>query len=185
LVGITALGAAPSFGQSFPEVVVIENSPLRSGIDFNGTYIMVSAGTPDNTAGVVWMRYGINPNSPPYITFAGPTDFGSVGGYRVRLHSAWPGSNRNEAVVGQSALWTPTQRVTNWTGVGIALEGGGLALFYGTADDLDPYYNEFPDWESAAVKIPLGFTFGMTFWAAAVALTISLKWVRDLASAAS
>jgi hypothetical protein len=49
----------------------------------------------------------------------------------------------------------------------------------------DPYEEAFPDWESAAVKIPLGFTFAMAFWAGAVALTISLKWVRDLASAAS
>ena len=49
----------------------------------------------------------------------------------------------------------------------------------------DPYEENFPDWESAAVKIPLGFSLAMAFWAACVAASVSMKWVRDLASAAS
>lgn len=59
--------------------------------------------------------------------------------------------------------------------------GGGVAM----TTTPDEYQQAFPDWASAGARIPLGFTFGMSVWAVCVAAAISLKWVRDLASAAS
>lgn len=61
---------------------------------------------------------------------------------------------------------------------------GANGLSFGTVEP-DPFEQAFPDWESAAVKIPLGFSFAMAFWGVAVAASVSMKWVRDLASAAS
>jgi len=49
----------------------------------------------------------------------------------------------------------------------------------------DPYEENFPDWSSARIKIPLGFTFGLAVWAMVLAATVPMKWVRDLTSAAS
>lgn len=49
----------------------------------------------------------------------------------------------------------------------------------------DPYQEGFPDWSSAAVKIPLGFAFGMAAWAVFFSASVTMRWVRDLASAAS
>lgn len=62
---------------------------------------------------------------------------------------------------------------------------GAIFAAAGSYLPTDPYPGNFPDWQSAAVKIPLGFGFAMSFWAAAVAASIAMKWVRDLASAAS
>lgn len=47
------------------------------------------------------------------------------------------------------------------------------------------YVDAFPDWNAAATKIPLGFGFAMSFWAACVAASVAMRWVRDLASAAT
>jgi len=54
-----------------------------------------------------------------------------------------------------------------------------------TPPPVDPYEEAFPDWASAAVKIPLGFAFGLAFWAVCLAFGVPLKWAKEISSAAS
>jgi hypothetical protein len=184
VVGIMALGAAPLFGQIGPAgSILIDGAPTVAGVNYNGLYVTISSGP--NEGSVVWTRYGISTNEPPYATLAAAGPYGSSTGHIVRLHSSWPGTSRNENVAARSVSVSPNPPLTTWNNFSLPLEIGGVAFTFDSAGGPDPYSEAFPDWESASVKIPLGFALGMAFWAAAVALTIPMKWIKELASAAS
>jgi hypothetical protein len=76
--------------------------------------------------------------------------------------------NNGEDEIEQSSGWSIT-----W-------EGGGHGPGY-----VPPPEEPTFDWTSAVVNIPFGFAFAMSFWAVAVSLSVAMKWVRELASAAT
>jgi hypothetical protein len=182
LVGTTALGAAPCFGQAgttnTPSYVYLQDFDDPT---VNGVYNVVGTvpGTGQGTS--VLHRYTGETSPVRYLSLQ------HGGGYNVtaRIHSAYPSTFGTSLLyqLTTSSLNYPASWTGTWTGYSGRTNEVATAVFGWGAVDLYPL--NFPDWASASVKIPLGFTFAMAFWAAAVALTISLKWVRDLASAAS
>jgi hypothetical protein len=168
LVGITALGAASSHawtynGLTYPDNMLVQGSPYGY---MNGLWL---AQTNVNNGGWWFVQYGAtNVLHRVHLTDNGTST------------SVWLMQNGNNRVD-----LTPQVNTSQWRSAGFptqTFQAGGTVAFNISQD---PYDQAFPDWESAAVKIPLGFTFAMSFWAAAVALSIGMKWVRDLASAAS
>lgn len=187
-VGITALGAAPCFAQysppaNFPSAVTLSGVPAityqqPTPLDVNGYYVAVST---SNNATTTFVRYNEDAQTA----------------YRVRIDHN-PGGNPIWTVkllnLNENAL--PIQSTFNTTDwptspftaqVNTAFTGGvsGTATWVLHGAPLSDYELAFPDWESAGVKIPLGFGFAMAFWSVCVVATIGMKWVRELASAAS
>jgi len=185
---ITALGAAPLSAQysppaNFPAAVTLSGVPpityqQATPLDVNGYYVAVST---SNNATTTFVRYNEDQQNA----------------YRVRIDHT-PGGNPVWGV----RLWTaleaglPIQVLFNtssypttpFTGqVNTAFTGGvaGTATFVLHGAPLSDEERAFPDWAKAATLIPLGFSFAMAFWGVAVAASVSMKWVRDLASAAS
>jgi hypothetical protein len=85
--------------------------------------------------------------------------------------------NGNSQLEYSAAYW-PSVNTTNWRvdfsnglalGPGVTEGPGGGGLY----SDLMVLY------------VPVGFGLGMSFWAVCVAAAISMRWVRDLASAAT
>lgn len=165
--GFVSLGAAPSFGQvSVSQVEIANFHPAINGVyntrvyaDSNGTENFVVLLGPGEAwvydNGTIVVRVEITGYEYPSTVTILPD--GSVS-YDSSVYST----------------------VGNWT---VSIDGVLWASVQGTGPD--PYEENFPDWASAAVKIPLGFALGMALWASALATGIGLKWARDLASAAS
>jgi hypothetical protein len=180
------LGAAPCFSQITnihpnPEQIVLQGVTV-SNVSYDGLYTKVGENSPGGT--FLFQRYSTESDvTPPIVTWQSFDPQQSTNqNVGVRLHAQWPTTISSGTVLLTS--------FTNFSAIKFGLgevtpislgTGSALVTFYVS----DEFRQAFPDWASAAVKIPLGFTFAMAFWAAAVALTISLKWVRDLASAAS
>lgn len=173
---VSLLGAAPLFALEWgPQITVSGMPSFPSGgadygeLRFNGIYDEFQPGgykldalSVDST-GYLWRAEIYRLDSGFAFEVLGPD-----GIYQAQyVNGAW------ELWNDQYNVGLPT---SNWS---VLYQGGGFGPGY------DPFDDNFPDWESAAVKIPLGFTFAMSFWAAAVGLSIGMKWVRDLASAAS
>jgi hypothetical protein len=182
VVGIMALGAAPSclatVSQNFPKQIVLQDFAMIGGVDYNGVYVNVSqSGTIISPAG--WFqKYTTDGSSAPIVEVRMSADFlSAMLMLRPTLNAAAVGNTGYRDI---SSGWG-----SPWPGTFWNITQGGLA-FISMEEDPDVLYNvAFPDWESASVKIPLGFALGMAFWAAAVALTIPMKWIKELASAAS
>jgi len=176
------LGAAPSFGQSgvkLPQSITLQNIIYPTNqVNPNGMYVMTTAET---QSGSLWYtRFGTS-NAPTYTLEVRTSGANPVSGLRHLLI-------RSGAFVADAGTQTiKTGAYPHQYGPFSALSGsgysGGQILWAAPPDN--EYSSEFPDWASAAVKIPLGFGFAMSFWAAAVTLSISMRWVRDLASAAT
>lgn len=173
-VGVITLGAAPSFGQ-------FQGSPPST--------ITVS-GAPDEFLNRTW--YYDAPDGEDFTYFSG--ELGSGWPLRVNVDLVhayfWLGdpegndSVEREYVILLDGTWSETITATGGVASTFAVvwEGGGFGPGFSATD---PYPDNFPDWESAAVKIPLGFGFAMAFWAVAVAASMAMRWVRDLASVAT
>lgn len=181
LVGITALGAAPLFGQVFPPAVQVGD---MGGIfeQYNGVYVFAEDLDvyPDGTS-----KGYYEDNNGNYLTVT-IAEVDEAIYYDLGAGPSAPEQGELRATI----FYTPNQYsfVVGWV-----RSSTGAPLGYGYAQPLwnynpgggNEYEEAFPDWESAAVKIPLGFTFAMSFWAVAVAGSIAMRWVKDLASAAS
>lgn len=190
MVGITALGAAPCFGQvgttNFPTQVTLQDfsDPLVNGLyvvvggsSTSGTYVFQRYSPGGGTNAVRWLTIGDQTNSTQFM-------------YRIwNRNPPSPHGDVTGLLYVSENYGTFTQSVGNFKVYAVGFpNASGLAVnsWYVPPPTLEEQLDAaFPDWESAAVKIPLGFGFAMAFWAVAVALSVSMKWVRDLASAAS
>lgn len=190
LVGITALGAAPSYGQpgttNWPTFVVLQDFANNS---LNGAYSVVGTTAPDGW--YIMQRYSANNSLIYWITLQDDTRAGL--GNLVNVHTNYPTTSSTARLltlaVG-SAMWPASLTRTDWqeynsAGGFVANRTGTIVFNWGTPPPPDPYAQNFPDWAKARTLIPLGFGFAMAFWAAAVALSIGMRWVRDLASVAT
>ena len=180
------LGVAPCSAQNWPNYVILQGFTNAS---INGYYVNVAGSTTNAPWGYAYQRYAESTTAPDFW---------------ITLYKDNTGSARNIAIYeqnpltpvyntpylyshgGSSASW-PTQFSGQWRDANNALisptlAGAALLKFDAVPDE---YTQAFPDWSKAATLIPLGFTFAMAFWASAVALSITMKWVKDLASAAS
>lgn len=178
--GITALGAAPCFA-SFPSDIVLQGFNVVTNVgDPNGYY--VQTGTTGVDGSTLFSRYATEPDGPKFSILV---RWFANSQWQVAVRRGLTDANVSLKTVGgaSNSFPGPSSWVGGWTGYSGYDPGTTAALVVPSGDY--QYEVAFPDWESAAVKIPLGFTFAMSFWAAAVALSIGMKWVRDLASAAS
>lgn len=186
VVGISALGAAPSLasftGEPMPLRIYVNNTvQSNAGIDYAGVY--VPTGSTESGVGPfvgLYQRYVTDGTEPRYIVLAAISQFG-IGtlDFHADFPTAWRSYSPTERVEGQYNLADVSVGIP--TTLNLAVGTVTLDWFL----PADPYEEAFPDWESAATKIPLGFGMGMAFWASSVALAIPIKWVKDLASAAS
>lgn len=176
LCGITFLGAAPLHAQraGYPQSITLTGISVAG---YNGTYYWI--GGTSSTSSYIWAKYDQTNGS----RWASILELNSTAIF-VQLHSSEPPTNN---YVDTRVAWVQVATPVNgWPTAPFGAfnneyNGGGTLNFAPP----DPYEEAFPDWESAAVKIPLGFSFAMAFWGVAVAASVSMKWVRDLASAAS
>jgi hypothetical protein len=189
LVGITALGAASSFASvgetatRLPEQIVVQNTVIN-GVNFNGLYLKVG----DLTAlgSQFWQRYTTSETQvPPVISFQMPPTESTANNFTIRFHTSWP-TNATAVHTFQSPQSALNQQLGAVSTIEMNnLPGGGSGQLLVTMFVSNDFREAFPDWESAAGKIPLGFTLAMSFWAVCVAAAISMRWVRDLVSAAT
>ena len=182
VVGITALGAAPSHGQMMPNFLTVNGI----GGDWNGGYALVGSQFVDTWSGYVftWAKYD-GTNSTRWATVIRenhPQNSPNSYSWYVRLYASEPAS----ASLGFSTGWTYQGSVTgtnaSFPNV-VPLTGGASAIL--TYLNANPYAGAFPDWESAGVKIPLGFGLGLAAWASFLALGIPMRWVKELTNAAT
>lgn len=184
LVGITALGAAPSFGQTpppywqWPHQVVVQGLPITQGSDPNGLY--VNTGTlGQQGSGFIYTRYQVG-GTNAVTSWKLDLKYVSVSQVRWELYL---GGSYWFTVDSIADTWTSLPRtfspVTRWDGF-VATNG---AVIFQAPPPVDPYEEAFPDWDSAGVKIPLGFAFGLAVWASLYAMAVPFKWVRDIANA--
>lgn len=150
----------------------------------NGLYVVV--GDLGADSGWVFQRYTTGTNSAQYHIAA---FLSSTGGTEIQVFQGTPSTNGalnygNRIGFTQTKTGGWVHSSWNFTS-GVAGVVGATAIADYTWAPPNEYAAAFPDWESAAVKIPLGFGFAMAFWAAAVALSIPMKWVRELTSAAT
>ena len=170
VVGIMALGAALSFGQMQVQSVEIVNfHPNVNGVyNFNV------------------FNYDTYENDQPInvSVFIGPGEayVYQNGTMIVRIEAADSSYSWITFLPDGTVSYDPSvyPDAGNWS-----VYVDGVLWSSGVGIEPDPYDEAFPDWESASVKIPLGFGLGMAFWAAAVALTMPMKWIKELGSAAS
>lgn len=195
VVGIIALGAAPCLGQvtlAHPELIYLEEV-YAGGLNFSGIYRQVGEIQDTSVTSLrIWQRYTTDGSTPRYLS--------------VEIRSMAPGNTRIRIICSLTYPSTPStplstdldsndeiaitigtiESMNQTAGFENVLwfsdnNGAAVVIFY----ELTEFREAFPDWQSAGVKIPLGFAMGMAFWAAAVALTIPMKWVKELVSAAS
>jgi len=182
LVGITALGAAPLCAQTvrtWPSSILLDgfsNSPTRG--NFNGLYSFVVQRETFAGGTRYYQRFGIgdtNYNDPAFI------QLDHYGGY-VDI-TVMDGRNNGLVITARPNI--PLAGTNYPAYVSAGWSGGYTGAAYFNAVVPDEYVQSFPDWAKASTLIPLGFGFAMAFWAAAVALSIGMRWVRDLASVAT
>ena len=180
------LGVAPCSAQNWPNYVILHGFTNAS---INGYYVNVAGSTTNAPWGYAYQRYAESVTAPDYWITLEKDNAGNARNIKIYNQNPVTPVFNTPWLYGHAGLSTgwPSQfsgawRDANWTLISPTLAGAALPKFDAVPDE---YNQAFPDWSKAATLIPLGFTFAMAFWAAAVALTISLKWVRDIASAAS
>lgn len=184
------LGAAPCFGQAgttnFPTQVTLQDfsDPLVNGLyvvvggsSTSGTYVFQRYAPGGGTNAVRWLTIGDQTNSTQFM-------------YRIwNRNPPSPYGDVTGLLYVSESYGTFTQSVGNFKVYAAGFpNASGLAVnsWHVPPPTLDEQLDAaFPDWESASVLIPLGFGFGMMFWASALALHVPMKWVRSLADAAS
>lgn len=181
LVGITALGAASARAQEYPPAVTMTGFPLVSGVNVNGYYVKTGTTGAFGATGQ-YTLYDAEENALVLEIRA------VLDGANVRWGAVVRTSSGANPILTRVSSDSPVL-LNGWTvmsGWRLGSTVTGALVNGSTVVDQDfPYSSEFPDWESAAVKIPLGFSLAMSFWAVCVAAAISMRWVRDLASAAT
>jgi hypothetical protein len=186
VVGIMALGAAPSFGQTnynhWPSSISLSGFPIFEGQNVNGYWVLVGSGMSGTTSEfTLWddqanttiarLRFTYTFSTGNMVGVISIDPSFSGGGFRYsRTLTSW-GNNPLPA------------SITGWANVNGAPPAVSAAAFPSMV--ADEFASAFPDWASATQKVPLGFSMGMAFWATALALTIPMKWVKELASASS
>lgn len=161
LVGITALGAAPSLAQDPPTPIFLRGWTLPGGESIDGEYHLV---TVDNVA-------SLDPSwSLPLPGYTGDSAWKIFWVDGDGWFVIGPGYGDLRLGGDLLNLWAPMTQ-------GSDVRGG--LLYVGQLP------NETETLGMSSWAIVYGFGFAMAFWAAAVALSVSMKWVRDLASAAS
>lgn len=177
------LGAAPLYAQSgyqWPGTAVVTGLAPVDGVELNGTYILTGAEVDSGTYWYTQFSPGGSGNPLLELRFVDDASFTARifvnGAYRLRIN----------ILVGQIPLTYPYQLNDQWRDNfgGLKAAPNSLTLLSSTPPP-DPYEEAFPDWESAVTTIPLGFTFAMAFWGVAVAASMAMRWVKELASAAS
>lgn len=189
VVGIVALGAAPCLGQydgTIPHRVTVVSTNNSA---YSGVYILTGTTNPaESSLGGVYQRYTTGGLEPYWLSWRNYPETDATRRYRVSflISSEYPTTwsfNGGAELVYQLELTNVTVG-TSPTSIPLVNMGEAIVDWI-EPTAANPYDDAFPDWQSAGVKIPLGFALGMTFWAAAVALTIPMKWVKELVSAAS
>lgn len=182
-VGVITLGASPLFG-NFAQSITLQDFTNAA---WNGYYVQVGeVATPTNVTRT-FQRYTAGTNSVFYCTLQRQT--ANTNRWGIYVHGAYP-SNYDSALVAYTPFVTGVNGIppTVWTNFVTATGANaltGTAVLDTSPPPVDPYEEAFPDWESAGVKIPLGFSFAMSFWAVCIVATIGIKWAKELASAAS
>lgn len=174
------MGAAPSFGQILGSYADAYNWPVVPGdtetgrppIALSGRYYFETSFDQD---GIEKFTYRLSLVGNYFAAEMNVYDSGSI---QVELSGAdgqyvvvWNGSGWDVLTDDFNVGFPVAARIVGANGIRIS--------------ETDEYEEAFPDWESAAVKIPLGFAFGMAFWAAVLSMHIPMKWVRQLTEAAS
>lgn len=184
LCGITFLGAAPLFGQAgttnYPTRVTLQGFPVA---EHNGLFMLV--GGTFNQDGYVFQRYETGLPAKFWVVFG---DQASGDQKYAHFYTNYPTSVTTAGRVYWRDFFGPAMP-SALTGAYQQSNGqlisGATWIFSWAVGPVSDEEKAFPDWAKATVLIPLGFSFAMAFWASAVALSVAMKWVRDLASAAT
>jgi hypothetical protein len=186
LVGITALGAASSAAQ-YPYQLSITNTGIPGA---DGNYFKFQ--NPISGSGNVYQRYDTdNNNLGTVMEVLAQAPYTATHQWYITLRTGVTASSGGNTVGVHGGIYTnagiPTANYTMTKQNGYS---GTFTVRVFKEPPPPPTLEEqigsvFPDWASASVKIPLGFGFAMAFWAACLAVAIPMKWVKDLASAAS
>jgi hypothetical protein len=180
------LGVAPCSAQNWPNYVILQGFTNAS---INGYYVNVAGSTTNTPWGYAYQRYAESATAPDYWITLDKDNAGVARNIKIYNQNPVTPYYNTPFLYGHSggsSGW-PTQfsgawRDANWTVISPTLAGAALPKFDAVPDE---YTQAFPDWSKAATLIPLGFTFAMAFWGASVALTIPMKWIRDLTSSAT
>lgn len=189
---LVLLGAAPCLAQVYvlqtPAALTLQDFTNST---FNGFYTQVGqVQTTLASVSLTYQRFSTDPSNGRWVAFLRNT---ATGQWNVSIYTNYPVQDHTVGRVTRSIDYVTSSNTVpplsvsafyNVPGSVSSTPTAGTAVFTWNAADAE-MQQAFPDWASAGVKIPLGFTFAMSFWAAAVALSIGMKWVRDLASAAS
>lgn len=184
------LGAALCFGQvgstNFPTKITLQGFSV-AGV--NGLYVVIAGPHASNSGGrFIAARYETSLTPPSYWLSLEDDTTGS-GETKLRVWNQYPTDPFNANTSQMFYKFFPgTSFPSSVSGFinapGYTYTANSAAIFdWGLPPD--PYERAFPDWESAGVKIPLGFSFAMSFWAVCIVATIGIKWAKELASAAS
>lgn len=181
LAGLVLLGAAPLLyaqagSTNWPTSVTLQGFAES---DLNGYYSLVGELGNDGTR--IFQRYSSGGSSPAWwVTLSDVIANNTV---VCGIHTDYPTTSTDTRVY-LSPVTGP-----NWPSSFGSFIGGApanaVAILSWEVVGSDPYEEAFPDWESAAEKIPLGFSLSMMFWGVAVASSIAMRWVKELSSAAS
>lgn len=176
-VCMAVLGAASSFAQTYtrgnhPVAVVVSGVSVAG---YDGVYHWI--GGTAVSQGATMAKYD-QTNGTRWVTLYEQNSTSLF----VQLHHGDPGVNHVANRVGFLNVHTaPDVWPTNTFGP-FSSVGGSATL---TMQPPSEYEVAFPDWSSAAVKIPLGFTFGLVLWASVLAFHVPMQWVRSLSQNAS
>jgi hypothetical protein len=171
---VVFLGAAPCFSQdysNFPQSLFLQDRPYTGAVDPNGYYVLVVA--QQDYGSSIYQRFG----QDPAISFR-------IGLYYTKPNATWPNGFWEIRLEEGGVVRSQTVVVAATLPTSFAMQGGGTVI-PNQLPPADPYEEAFPDWEAAGVKIPLGFGFGLALWASAFAIVVPIRWVRELANAAS
>lgn len=185
-VGFLALGAASSLGQTnynhWPASISLSGFPIFEGQNVNGYWVLTGSGASGTTSEfTLWDDDANTVTARLRFTYTYATG-NMVGVISTDTNFAGGGFRYTRSLTSWGNNPLPAS-ITGWANANGAPPALNAAAF--PAMVADEFASAFPDWPSATQKIPIGFAFGMAFWGVCVAASISMKWVRDLASAAS
>lgn len=178
---VVLLGAAPLLAQQqgFPTQITLQDFTNNA---INGLYLQVGESQNSTTPGAVFQRFTTGTNTPAYwVNAIVRTNDWTV----VRVYSSYPTDINNwlyASEYGRLANNAFKSSYTVWTAGSTAISGAAILSWEVPPNE---YEQAFPDWDSAAVKIPLGFAFGLALWASVLAFHVPMQWVRSLSERAT
>lgn len=175
----------PALSAEYPAAVTLQDFP---DADTNGYYVL--AGTQGQFPGTQWVfqRFAHETSSNRWVTIrvdetVTPPKW-SLQVYDI-YPEAWSTGRKYRTLFEVQAetapeVWTQFIDVKNGN---VSVSGSGISHFQPVVSD--PYADAFPDWNSAVIYVPLGFTFGLGAWFTALAFGVPIGWIRMLGDASS